>query len=425
MSQRELVGSQLDARTLFLEDTQSLQADQLACLKYIALNSPADIVDVHEKFSSEIPDTLYSSRLIIRSGTRYIVYWDIFREFLITEKIPVIPVTYIPQSQVSTALTVFRFLRDGGPVNVEAIANAFSYTIKTVWNITGDLSSFFLIERFQPDKLKVIDDLQDSTDMDIANHLANELSRHLIFMLFKNRVQLGQSLASSELNFTFSEMYPSLNPDTVQEYINRLLPWLEFSGLIEVDEFGSIVRPTVDGKGRGKGKVTKRRSSLNNGRAVFVCSASPRRVVELAYQLCQEKELTRIEVEESANRNAALDLSALGLATWANTKLRPIGQLLEVQSGSSEEVWQQCYQLVRDLSMQSKFIELLSQELAHTNVLADEDLYTNVTKTLKRDWLPDSAVRYLNAGRSWLKYFGYLDKLRGQQSLFDSLDDLG
>jgi len=73
------------------------------------------------------------------------------------------------------------------------------------------------------------------------------------------------------------------------------------------------VRPVIEGKGKQKGKIIKRRSSLNDGQPVFVCSASPRRVVELTVKLCHFGELTRSEVESNSNRNAALDLNALGL----------------------------------------------------------------------------------------------------------------
>ncbi len=422
VSQRELIGNQLDAKTLFIEDTQTLSTEQTACLKYIALNSPADIVDVHEKYGSKTPDLLYANRLIVKSGARYMVYWDIFKEFLITNNVPNIPVTYVPQSQVTTALSVFKYIRDKGPVDVDSICKAFNYTIKTVWNITGDLSSFFMTERIQTDKLVAVDGLDTSSDLQIANHLANELSRHIVYMLFRSRVQPNQSLWRYEVHFLFSEVYPSATPETLHSYFNRLLPWFQFSGLVEENEYGNIIRPVIEAKGKQKGKIIKRRSTLNDGQPVFVSSASPRRVVDLAVNLCRFGVQTRAEVEGSSNRNAALDLSALGLATWNNTKLLPLGALLSISQNfieDDEELHKKCYELVKNAAINSKFITILSSELLKSNDMSDEQLAETVMEELNRDWLPESAIRYLNAGKSWMRFFGYLDKLRGQQSFYD------
>jgi hypothetical protein len=421
VSQRELVGSQLDARTLFAEDTQDLQGNEIKCLKYIAGNSPADIVDVNEQFGPEIPDRLYGNRLVIKSGHRYTVYWDIFREFLISGEVPAIPITYIPQSQLSTALNVLRFVRSRESTRLDGICKGFNYTIKTVWNIVGDLSAFFLIERVTPDTIKIADDLRTEDDIDIATHLSEDLSQHIVYIYLKNRVQAGQELSMQEVESIFAEAYQSHNLNTLHVYANRLLPWLNFSGLIEIEN-DCLIRPLTEGRGKRKGKVEHRRSILSGGKPVFVCSASPRRVVELAHRLCVRGELTRTEVEHTSNRNAALDLKALELADWNKKKLRPINDLKQITSDvkSEPDIWNACYELIKERALASTFLNLMADELGKSESASEDYLHTAIKKALNREWQPESAVRYINAGKSWLGYFRQLPKIKGQQSLFDN-----
>jgi Holliday junction resolvase-like predicted endonuclease len=345
VSQRELMGNILDAATLFNEDTQSLQPIEIDCLKYIAQNSPADVVTVHDKYGHGIPERLYSNRLITRSGHRYSVYWDIFREFLVTGQVPSLPIAHIPQSQLSTALNVFRYIRDKGPINVDEICTAFGYTMKTAWNISAGLTAYFLVERNQQNKLKVIDELANAEDNEIAEHVAAELSNHIVYIALKNRAIPGEALWRPETDAIFAESYPLMSEDTLRKYASRLLPWFEFSGLIEMDEYGVVIRPIIEGKGRNRGKVPQKRNILIDGRPAFVCSASPRRIVDLANRLVIHRELSRAEVEDGSDRNAALDLSALGLAEWKNTKLVPIGLLAEMNSDKTQDIRKQCYDL--------------------------------------------------------------------------------
>jgi AAA ATPase-like protein/restriction endonuclease len=423
VSQRELIGNVLDAATLFNEDTQSLQPIEIDCLRYIAQNSPADVVTVHDRYGHEVPERLYANRLVIRAGHRYSVYWDIFREFLVTGQVPSIPVTHIPQSQLSTALNVFRHIRDNGPINVDEICTAFGYTIKTAWNITADLTAYFLIERNQQNKIRVIDELTNADDNKLAEHVASELSNHIVYIALKTRTVQGQALWRPETDTIFAEWYPLMSDDTLRKYASRLLPWFEFGGLIEVDEYGVVIRPTIDGKGRSRGKVPQKRNILIDGRPAFVCSASPRRVVDLAGRLALRRELTRREVEGNSDRNAALDLSALGLAEWKNTRLLPINLLADINSEEKRDIRKECYRLLKEQALASTFLITLIQELSGQEAATDARLYRVITDKLNRDWTYESALRYIEAGKSWLNYFDYLNKIRGQQS-FEFFDQL-
>lgn len=95
-SQTALLQSRLNVQTLFDDDLEHISETQLSCLKFIAKNSPADSLEVFDKYGSDTVGALVEKRLVIRAGQKFAVYWDIFRDYLAEGKVPAIPWTYIP-----------------------------------------------------------------------------------------------------------------------------------------------------------------------------------------------------------------------------------------------------------------------------------------------------------------------------------------
>jgi hypothetical protein len=79
--------------------------------------------------------------------------------------------------------------------------------------------------------------------------------------------------------------------------------------------------------------------------------------------------------------------------------------------------------LIKEQALASTFLSTLIQELSRQEGATDNHLYLVITNRLHRDWTYDSALRYIEAGKSWLSYFEYLSKITGQQSFafFDEL----
>ena len=313
ISQRSLVESQFHASKLFEEDTLNLDNKQYACLKYIAANSPADLLDVEEKFGKEVAEYLYQRRLILRTGAKYSVYWDIFREYLTTGQIPPIPLTFIPQSQLSTALAVLKFVKEEGPVSVTDIEDAFGYSTKTVWNIVGDLFAFFLVKPATADSIEIVDQLSsaESLESDVADYLVKQLERHVVIREFYQVVHPGEGFPVSRFQNLMAATYSS---KTFRVDVNRILSWLRFAGLVEMKLPEKVSRPI--GVGSEKSKVVIRRARLIDGKGVFICSSGPVQACDMAVALREKGILNRDEIMEQKGRNPAQDLTALGLATW-------------------------------------------------------------------------------------------------------------
>lgn len=76
----------LDVGRLFQADLNNLSPQELVCLKLIAQNAPADWSEIIETSGTVVLNNLVHKRLVIKSGDRLNVYWDIFKDYLLLEK---------------------------------------------------------------------------------------------------------------------------------------------------------------------------------------------------------------------------------------------------------------------------------------------------------------------------------------------------
>jgi hypothetical protein len=90
-SQYDLLERELDVELLFKEDLADLTRHQIKCLQYVAARAPVYVSDVEEHFSADVTNFLVGKRLLVRSGLNYVVYWDIFRDYLTEGRVPQIP----------------------------------------------------------------------------------------------------------------------------------------------------------------------------------------------------------------------------------------------------------------------------------------------------------------------------------------------
>lgn len=422
-SQRTLLERKLDAPLLFEEDTRDLPKVHISCLKYIAEHSPVDLVEIQDSFGIDVIDSLYHNRLVVRSGYKYSVYWDIFREFLVTGEVPQIPMTYFPQAQLTTSLSVLRYIAQEGPVSVVEIENDFKYTIKTIWNIVGDLSAFFLTKRRSDDKLEIVQELKTNHDFEnaVAEYVAKQLKRHIVLRVIKDNIPPGQGITQSDLESLGAEFYPSISKDSIHIYMNRILSWLRFTGLADWEPPDLIIRPK--GIGQEKGRAIIRQTRLIDGKALFLCTSSPNKVIDLATKICREGKLSRTYILKSAFRNAAQDLTSLEIAQWKDNSLSPIGDLQTAQNVSDENLRTKCATIIEKQAFNSRFLKSLEREVSYIPEKTDEEIINAISHDLGRDWHPASARRYCNGGMSWLKFFGKLDKIQGQLSLFEYPND--
>ncbi len=402
--QEELLSRRLNVKALFDEDTQPLTEIQIHCLRYIASNSPADIVEVFEHFDQDTVNRLYNQRLIIRAGQRYAVYWDIFRDYLVEGIVPTIPWTYVPQSELTIMFRAFQLFRDIGPMSIKEIADKLRYAERTAMNLLGDLHNLLLVHKEADGRFAVRSDVAQMNDMELAGFVKDQMKEHIVIYAVYKSISQGQSMSMTELRELIEKLYASTNlkADTIETYLGRLVSYLRFSGLLDVID-DKVIRPKDLGKDFGRVDLPgKRRGTYpEDNQTIFACSASPDKVILLAKQLADKKKISKSIVLQTENRNAAADLIALGLASWVGGFLIANSSCTACETDSEDSL----YIIIKERALQSKLLVLMESFLKEDSKNNTVDMGHLLANKLGRKWSDTSAQRYASAGRRWWKFF--------------------
>lgn len=150
----KLIESNLNIIDLFEKDKERIEPEELNGLKLIAQKAYEgdffEISEVGESIESKVIDSLLNKRLIIKSGANYNIYWDIFRDYLVTNVIPPIGESYLIRQRVTICLEVFLLFKDlKEPETIETILKKHIKNIgkTSLENILIELRNFGLIQK--------------------------------------------------------------------------------------------------------------------------------------------------------------------------------------------------------------------------------------------------------------------------------------
>ena len=254
----------LDIERLFEADLTILSPQELSCLRLIAQKAPADWSEIIEISGTTVLNNLVHKRLVIKSGDRLNVYWDIFKDYLLAGRVPVVPYNYIPTSDLSSLLNVCKRLNFDVFTSAKDIADLTSLNEKTVWNIGADLVMLGLAER-DGTSFKIGKNLEENDEDVILNVLREKLGKHsLKLALFKKYP--GKTISPEAIRETFKECIPKakFGEKTLNTYANRLTNYLVYSGfmlragndLVVQDTGAAIIdREGLARRGKQRGKV--------------------------------------------------------------------------------------------------------------------------------------------------------------------------
>lgn len=401
--QEELLSRRLNVQSLFDEDLLPLTEQETQCLNYIAANSPADMLQVLEHFDQDTVNRLYNSRLIVRAGHKHAVYWDIFRDYLLEGTVPPIPWTYVPAVQLSMAVRALLLLIKDGALSLTELAGRLGYAESTVRNIVGDLHNFLLASRDQEGRYHVRAEIMAASTQEVAEFVREQLQEHLLIQRIYGSLAPGQAMTTEDFKYAIGESYSAANlsRSTVNSYCNRLLPWFRFAGLLDSSQ-DRVARPRE--LGRDFGRLVSVRGRRAKTGPMFMCSASPQRVVNLATGLTREARegfLLRNDVLRAKDRNAASDLVGLRLAVWQGEVLVPTEPLLEASEASQDGI----HEIIGARALGGKFLRELGLLLEQYPGYPTVEMGRRLAGRLQRRWSDASARRYASAGRRWFRFF--------------------
>jgi Holliday junction resolvase-like predicted endonuclease len=389
VSQSDLLGGRLNVKSLFDEDLDPLSESQLSCLRYIALNSPVDSLEVFERYSNEIISGLSDKRLIVRAGQRFAVYWDVFRDYLTEGKVPAIPWTYIPNCTLKMALSTCELLDSQGSKPTMALARELSYSNATIVNIITDLQNLGISGKESNGEMSILDGLDMKS---IAERIRSQFSEHIFYQQLLQNGDDNNSLSRQKALEIIRDLYSGadVKPRTRDNYLNRLVPWLEYAGLIELNSGDiQVFLPTKRSPLFGVSSHTRRSG------AVFLASAPPEDAEGLLIRLQADGTLTRETISNERLRNPTGDLSALGLAQWTTNGL------VVTSKAKAHTTPREC---IGNAAQESRSITILRKLVATNPNASRQEIGVMLATELGREWKVSSAVRYSNGLFRYLDY---------------------
>jgi hypothetical protein len=374
----------LDVGRLFESDLVSLNPQEVACLRVIAQKAPADWSEIIEISGTSTLNSLVHKRLVIKSGDRLNIYWDIFKDYLLTGKVPVVPFNYVPTNELPSVLKVCANLVYDEYLSAKELAGRMGLNERTIWNIGADLVMFGLAER-DGTTFKLHRDLPVYKEDAALRLLREKIDKHsfkiLLYKKFAGKTvdiyQLREALMTCLPKAKFSEK-------TWSTYTNRLANCLVFTGYITragqrliVQDIGAPVLDTSGTLRRGKQRGN-----------VFSVSVSPYVVFET-----MEKIKAGAEKTSSLGRNPLQVLKRFELVMIQSERVTLNWESVNKYGGTLEAIWS----LAKNETSLARCVEIVNQNPA----LSPRDLAEFISKEYMLDWAEGSLIRNGNILRQW------------------------
>ncbi len=374
----------LDVERLFEADLTILSKQELACLKLIAQKAPADWSEIIETSGTTVLNNLVHKRLVIKSGDRLNVYWDIFKDYLLTGRVPVIPYNYIPTSDPSSLLNICTKLKTDEFTSAKNIGSIACLNEKTIWNIGADLVMLGLAER-DGTSFKIGKNLGSNDEFAVLNFLREKLGNHsLKLALFKK--YSGKTITPDIVRETFKECIPKAKfvDKTWNTYSNRLTNYLIYSGFLlragnylVVQDTGTAIldRDGLARRGKQRGKV-------------FSVSVSPFAAVTAINQIpetgCKS---------EAVKRNELAVLKRFELVVVKNDIVFLNSESISKSGGNKEAIWA----AAKNESSLLSCIEIMQENPE----ISTKDMASLISDDYGLNWSDGSKIRNGNILKQW------------------------
>lgn len=230
--QEEAIKQTLNIGDLFENEINSLSSDEYACVQLIAKESPADYFRIVETFGQSTLQALINRRTVIKRSTKLTLYWDIFRDYVLTSKLPDIIIEYMPQVQFTTFIRVLLLLLESETtIEISSLVEKSLLGKKTIDNILIDLTMFGLISR-EKDGVRI----KTTNSEKISQDIQDFFQKHVVYRTLQ-KANLD-SFTSEEYSKVFNSIYTidNLSQKTQKIYALRLLGWLVDTKLVTDDK---------------------------------------------------------------------------------------------------------------------------------------------------------------------------------------------
>lgn len=251
----KLVEFNLNIKELFEKDKERVSPDELKALQLIAQKAYEgdffEVSEVGESVMSTTIESLLHKRLIIKSGTNYNIYWDIFRDYLIKNEIPIIGESYLLRQGVNLCLEVFLLFKSGVSETLDSLHLRHEKKIGSLHleNILLELRNFGLVEK-NDDYYTLSKTNVPVTQAGFTAYATNKFKNYTPYLELKKKNL--DNITKEDLKDVLKSIFKQDYQDkTWGVYSLTLLNWFLMS---DIDIKSKILEPR---KGRG-GNIIKR-----------------------------------------------------------------------------------------------------------------------------------------------------------------------
>lgn len=386
--QNNLLENKLDIASLFKGDMDELEPGEAACLKLIAHRAPVDWFEIIETSGPDILRSLINRRLVIRSGDRLNIYWDIFREYILTGNVPVIPLRYLPSNDFSSLCKIVGCLDHKTKISVQELVDKVKLSEGTVQNIDSDMVMFGVANR-ESGLYTLSSDIVDGNEVSILKAIREKFKKHAFTHSVKEKAA-HSSVTVNILVDTLKQLFPDNKyaEKTWHSYTVRLCRWLELCGFIEISGNGWIYRDQGDVV-TGELKLERRRRKSN----IFTAPSSPALALETLSWLREKGEVPKKGDKPKGYQNALSVLRRFELVNIKNNNYILELDRLNKFSNHSEAIW---------ISANSESILLEVVKLIELNGdISGKEIGDIIASKYELSWSDASRLRYGGAIRQW------------------------
>lgn len=247
VAQADIANSLLNVDQLFEDDLRVLSPQQEDALRRIAKAAPVAVSELGDDLTPEILQSLVNGRLVVRVGSKIDVYWDIFRDYLNSGRVP-IQDNYILRIPVSGVLKAIRLLVDlGSNADASVFRERAGISEKSFYNIMKDLRLLGLGRLEGGAVLATIPGLDSSVPFEptIRGYLKDRLRRNRLVWKIVERLDAELNISLDDVARLLAESCPYVSAEsaTWKTYARVFADWMDFADLALLDaKDGRLVR---------------------------------------------------------------------------------------------------------------------------------------------------------------------------------------
>jgi hypothetical protein len=329
--QRDLVQAGLRAEDLFEEDLGGLAEADKALLRRIASRLPATAAELSRSLEGEVGaarlteklNEFAGARLLRRSGDVYDTYNDVFKAYLVTERVP-FKARYVFRVTPNAAMKLLNKVAEAGPTTLAVFQQQVGGNQIAVLNKLRELRLLGLIDP-APGRVSLSPETQAAVE---EGRLGDLLRRRLrgnalvVKVLDLVAAQEEVALAAVEAELRRELPHVAVTDATWTQYAKMLAAWLHYAGLAQTEGNSLRTRELP-----AEEELSHRSFAKATFRAdAFMPSVRPPHVVELVKMFETQAEVDiNVFKERSAARYRGLlrDAAFLDLVEVDGNVVRP------------------------------------------------------------------------------------------------------